>query len=501
MRRDPIDKSQDHYFDDPVELTPQAKSQRFPSKAVVLTLALITGTLINSTLAADISLNGGSVEFGQGIARTTACTNNDVITMTPAATFTNQTNAGAFYFNSITLSGIPSTCDGTDFLLRAYDNTSATPLALYNTSNSEIVVTDTSGNYTSSNTGLSVRTNSSTSFTITFTEPAAESNSVFKITLQSGPGTTVSCINGGTCTLSAWTQASNQSGNYFSLAASSDLSKVVKGLIGSWNPESFGLMAKSSDYGDLWSVITGVPGHWESLSMSADGNFIVGASYGGGIWTSSDFGVNWTQSGASNLYWRSVSCSSTCEKIVATTENSYIFTSADYGATWTSRTGPGRRYFLSSASSSDGTKLFAAEANGYIYKSTDSGVNWTELTAAGSRRWQSIASSADGTKLVTPVDGGSVYTSSDSGSTWIQRNGVGGAGTRSWRSAWLSDDGTKLVAGVSSGYLYTSTNSGRTWTEHTAPGNRIWYKVRISSDGMKLIASPVGGYSYTATFS
>jgi hypothetical protein len=44
---------------------------------------------LSSTLAANININAGPVEFGQGVAQTVACSGNESIIVTPATSFTN----------------------------------------------------------------------------------------------------------------------------------------------------------------------------------------------------------------------------------------------------------------------------------------------------------------------------------------------------------------------------------------------------------------------------
>jgi hypothetical protein len=78
-------------------------------------LAAVTG--LGSTLAANISLNGGgNVEFGQGVATTAAC--DDTITLTPVSTFVNSAYAGesTFGVTSIQISDIDLTPEGWDVL-------------------------------------------------------------------------------------------------------------------------------------------------------------------------------------------------------------------------------------------------------------------------------------------------------------------------------------------------------------------------------------------------
>jgi hypothetical protein len=77
-------------------------------------LAAVTG--LGSTLAANISLNGGgNVEFGQGVATTAAC--DDDITLTPVSEFSNTSygyDEATFTMTAIQISGIDLTPEGWD---------------------------------------------------------------------------------------------------------------------------------------------------------------------------------------------------------------------------------------------------------------------------------------------------------------------------------------------------------------------------------------------------
>ena len=83
--------------------------------------------VLGSTLAANISLNSGPIEFGQGVAVATAC-DTDGITTTPRSVFANASGGGQFNFASISFSGIADACTGDLFTVNAYGDTSAIPL-------------------------------------------------------------------------------------------------------------------------------------------------------------------------------------------------------------------------------------------------------------------------------------------------------------------------------------------------------------------------------------
>ena len=189
------------YSDDPVDLTSVHGKRKFSSILAFL-LLLVGGTyLVQTTLAANISLNTGSqIEFGQGVTATTACSGATNLTITPNSTFTNVSGGGSHYFSSVTVSNIPSNCQGKDFTINAYGNSSSSPLALFNSTSTSAVVYNNAGTFQLGvgSTGMTISSGSGT-FTITFTNPVATSGSVFKVTLQSGAHSLSPCVTGGPC--------------------------------------------------------------------------------------------------------------------------------------------------------------------------------------------------------------------------------------------------------------------------------------------------------------
>ena len=66
---------------------------------------------LGSTLAANITINQGPVEFGQGLAAAAAC--DGTITVSPRASFDNQSDtAGVFYLQKLEFGDLNYTaCD------------------------------------------------------------------------------------------------------------------------------------------------------------------------------------------------------------------------------------------------------------------------------------------------------------------------------------------------------------------------------------------------------
>lgn len=172
------------------ENAPTRKTRsKSPIKGLVGLSAVAALAVFGSTLAASITLNSGTVEFGQGVSQTTAC--DDAITVAPAATFTNAAGvSGVFKLTSITLSDISSNCSGDIFTLQAYGDTNATAVNIATVSaalvNSATVGFNTATSSRTVSAGFTLDNQSSTALRLNITTPAATSGAIYKITLQSG---------------------------------------------------------------------------------------------------------------------------------------------------------------------------------------------------------------------------------------------------------------------------------------------------------------------------
>jgi len=98
---------------------------------IAASIAVVVG--LGSSLAANININSGPIEFGQGVAQTTSCSGETPIIVTPQASFINQESGGFFEFSSVKVSNIPDSCDGKDFIIKAW-GASGDPLSLVGTS-------------------------------------------------------------------------------------------------------------------------------------------------------------------------------------------------------------------------------------------------------------------------------------------------------------------------------------------------------------------------------
>ena len=175
------------------------KKSNLKSLAGLATVAAIA--VLGSTMAANITLGSGSLEFGQGVQVTAACDTS--ITLSPKVTFQNGTNP-QFYLSTISFSDVDTRtanststsggtgCDGKTLTLNAYGETSATPVSFATVSNalvSQATIGITTGTITTSNgftiAGVGSDGTAKAKFDFGINQPAATSGAVYKLTIQS----------------------------------------------------------------------------------------------------------------------------------------------------------------------------------------------------------------------------------------------------------------------------------------------------------------------------
>jgi hypothetical protein len=166
----------------PQKRTGQKKSS---TRGLLAVAGFAAIAVLGSTLAANISLNSGTLEFGQGVAVTSAC-DSDGITATPKAVFSNVTGGGSFNFASVSFSGISTSCANKLFTLNAYGDTSATPLNIATVgATSYSVATFVFQATLPGSSYISTGSYTTTTAEIGFRGTQATSGAVYKITLQS----------------------------------------------------------------------------------------------------------------------------------------------------------------------------------------------------------------------------------------------------------------------------------------------------------------------------
>lgn len=150
---------------------------------LILGFGVLAGFIaLGSTLASNINLNSGApIEFGQGVAATTAC--DGAITLFPLESFSNATGGGTFTFSGLKLSNLDTTvqgCAGKTLSLEAHGQNGS--------SLSNFAITISSGGSFSSADGIlsSPQAQGATSgVTLTFPSPKVDAKFVYRITIQS----------------------------------------------------------------------------------------------------------------------------------------------------------------------------------------------------------------------------------------------------------------------------------------------------------------------------
>jgi len=198
-----LDYEEYEEFDDSDQISNPPKKIKLTSVMTFILLIVSSSFFLRTTLAANISLNSNrNVEFGQAVATTTACSGSSVLTVTPSSEFVNAAGSSAdYYLKNVTVSGIPSSCNGYDFTISAYDSTTgSSALSIFNLTNKIGTIYNNGGSFEAgvNSSGMSVSSGSGT-FTASFVTPVAKSGSVYKITLQSGTHVPIPCVDGGTC--------------------------------------------------------------------------------------------------------------------------------------------------------------------------------------------------------------------------------------------------------------------------------------------------------------
>ena len=264
----------------------------------------------------------------------------------------------------------------------------------------------------------------------------------------------------------AWVPSANSgTKDWESIASSAEGTHLAAGVT------SGGDIYLSTNSGSTWAPISASAGYWYSLASSSDGSKLIAASYGYGLsnFVNGVFTFGYS-TGAND--WRSVASSANGSNLVAAFYGGSLYTSTNAGAKWTPAAGTSGSNWIAVVSSADGTRLAAAVDGGDIDTSANSGVSWA-ATSAPKESWVSLACSSDGSKLVAVASSGGLFTSGNWGATWTQQTNNLPA-SASWQAVTSSSTGSTLAAAIdngttTSGGIYYSSQGSSTLTSST-PG-------------------------------
>jgi len=450
------------YHDDPVDFDESPRKKKFSSILALLALFVGAGFYVQTTLASNISLiTGAPVEFGQGVTQTTSCTGSSNLTLTPNSTFVNASSAGSFYFNSVTVSGIPATSKTYDFTINAYGNTDQTPLSIFNTNSKNAVLRNSAGTFSlgAGSAGMSISSGSGT-FTATFNSPVALTTSVYKIVIQCGAQTSVAAtdwVSRTSAAVSRWYGIAYGNGTYVAVSIDGSVMTSANGI--TWTTRNTGILGKS------WNAITYGNGIFVATSWGAINDDQTG------IMTSPD-GINWTlRTAAAKEAWQGIAYGNSIFVAVAPGQDgNHVMTSPD-GINWTLRTPAAVLPWFRIAY---GNGIFVATSQVGDIMTSANGINWTSRTSPVDNLWNGITY---GNGIFVAVqaysDYNSVITSPD-GITWTARTA---AANLNWSSVTYGDGLFVAVSsnGVGDGVM-TSPN-GVTWTLQAQAADIQWWGV------------------------
>jgi hypothetical protein len=284
-----------------------------------------------------------------------------------------------------------------------------------------------------------------------------------------------------------WSLAYLPSGNSYSLACSSDGTKVAAAM---W----YGSVYVSSNSGVSWRE-TSAPSKywWDTIQCSDDGSTLVASVWGRTIYFSTDSGLTWSPGNVPSKKWSTLALSGDGKKCFAgTTDSNPLYYSADSGKTWTPLNMPPNEWGVITCSS-NGARVIAMPmfTSDAYYTSTDYGATWTTNTRP-SIGWKSIATSGDGRVLIA-AEANYLYISSDSGNNWTACcRGI------NWQSVACSRDGSRLFAASNGGHIYSTVFPLKSWSPTSAPLGR-WTSLCCSSDGMKIFGVTGDGEAYISS--
>jgi photosystem II stability/assembly factor-like uncharacterized protein len=200
------------------------------------------------------------------------------------------------------------------------------------------------------------------------------------------------------------------------------------------------VVARSTDSGETWMYLGGLPVGFEIASLAVspnfaqDGTLVVGGNYRDNqILRSADGGESWASvfDGAAT-------------EIEYASDLSALAFSPDFAK--------------------DGT-LYAWLQEGGPLRSTDGGLSW-ELAAVSDYYGQTLAPSPTGDRLYLGALGGNILVTEDGGEKWLDLS-QNIPDDRTWSTALTFGEGGTLFLGTDKG-VYRSLDEGRTWARASA---------------------------------
>ncbi len=263
-----------------------------------------------------------------------------------------------------------------------------------------------------------------------------------------------------------------------------------------WAAGELGVVAKTTDGGKRWRIMTRAGGDELSAVACASADVAwVGGTDGvdGVIWRTQDGGLTWdkqtiTQDDITDLYFLDG------RRGWAVTSYGAVFRTSDGGDNWQRLSVVGT--WLWSVSFSDGNNGLICGASGYLARTTDGGASWKRVGAPPDLKLEAVAHRNAAEAYVVGEDG-TVLRSRDGGANWAPlelRTGT------LLRDVEFAGNYGYIVGGIGG---FWRTRDGSSWQKKAAP-KYVLYSVAAAppeivwcgSGGGALLYSPDGGGSW-----
>lgn len=215
----------------------------------------------------------------------------------------------------------------------------------------------------------------------------------------------------------------------------------------------------SSDNGETWSVVSGMPTAYVikiGVSQANPDVLIAGLSSNTGIRRSTDGGATWHEVGLGTGFMKGFGCDPDHPDTMYVAMSGLtqpLYRSTDGGASWTPMGPAGSGWGLLVAPFGSGASMILTHADGF-YMTEDYGDSW-ELVVPGTSYAPAVC---DGTNLYAPgIAAGGVYESTDGGGNWTLN--TSGITASYWQAGCASSAG--CLVGHNGGVYRTAAPGGQ----------------------------------------
>jgi photosystem II stability/assembly factor-like uncharacterized protein len=255
-------------------------------------------------------------------------------------------------------------------------------------------------------------------------------------------------------------------------------------------------------FGQNWSNIyqyfqINAQQNFDTLCLSASGQYATTCIDGGSIFTSMDYGHTFTPD-SSNKNWSEVCMSYSGQYQLITAQGDYVYVSSDFGKTFLpTATVQDWSFCAISGTGQYMMAQYVSDTGFYVALSSNYGKTWQIIP--GSFNWNPLGMAISGSgQYMTVVSGinsvNTIHTSNDYGITWILANVPN---TSPYYDVSISTTGQYQLATTLGNVVLLSTDFGKTWTSIVVgPVSTEWLFSAMSASGQYQIINGIHAPMY-----